>query len=106
LTIDIDNLTEAQLIDLNNRVVARLKLIHQMRSHAQMLDFRIGEKVSFQPDGHPVLSGIIAKYNRKTVTVITSNGQQWNVSPMFLRKFEPRAPAETSSAQIIDMPRK
>ena len=106
MTIDIDNLTEAQLIDLNNRVVARLKLIHQMRAHAQMLDFRIGEKVSFQPDGHPVLSGIIAKYNRKTVTVITSNGQQWNVSPMFLRKFEPHAPAETSSAQIIDMPRK
>lgn len=32
MTIDIDNLTEAELIDLNNRVVAPLKLLHQMRS--------------------------------------------------------------------------
>jgi hypothetical protein len=41
-----------------------------------MLDFSTGETVSFQPDGHSVLSGIISKYNRKTVTVITTNGQQ------------------------------
>jgi len=76
-----------------------------MRAHAQMLDFGIGEKVTFQPAGHPVLSGIIARYNRKTVTVITSDGQQWNVSPMFLRKFESSASPEKASAQIIDMPR-
>jgi len=106
MTIDIDKLTEAELIDLNHRVVARLKFLHQMRAHAQMLDFRIGEKVSFQPDGQPVLSGIIAKYNRKTVTVIASNGQQWNVSPMFLRKCESPVAGESLSAQVINMPRK
>jgi len=106
MTIDIDRLTEAELVDLNNRVVARLKFLQQMRAHAQMLDFGIGEKVTFQPAGHPVLSGIVARYNRKTVTVITSDGQQWNVSPVFLRKFEPPASAEKASAQIIDMPRK
>lgn len=106
MTIDIDRLTEAELIDLNNRVVARLKFLQQMRAHARMLDFSIGEKVTFQPAGHPALSGIVARYNRKTVTVITSDGQQWNVSPVFLRKSESPAPTEEASARIIDMPRK
>jgi len=36
-----------------------------------MLDFSIGERVSFQPDGRPLLTGILTKYNRKSVTVIT-----------------------------------
>jgi hypothetical protein len=50
-----------------------------MRAHAQMLDFSIVQRVSFQPEGHPLLTGIISKYNRKTVSVITENGQQWRV---------------------------
>jgi hypothetical protein len=104
MTIDIDKLTEAELIDLNNRVVARLKFLQEMRAHARMLDFSIGESVCFQPDGHPVLTGIIAKYNRKTVTVITTNGQQWNVSPALLRKAG--ATSAAASAQVINMPKK
>ncbi len=88
--IDIDKLNEAELIDLNHRVVARLKFLQQMRAHGHMLDFSIGQRVMFQPDGHPLLSGIIAKYNRKTVTVIADSGQQWRVSPQFLRRVEPR----------------
>lgn len=31
--IDIDRLNEAELIDLNHRVVARLKFLQQMRAH-------------------------------------------------------------------------
>jgi len=106
MSIDIDKLTEAELIDLNNRVVARLKFLHQMRAHAHMLDFSIGQRVSFQPEGQPPLSGIIAKYNRKTVTVITENGQQWRVAPVFLRKGEPAASPDPVSAQVISLPRR
>jgi hypothetical protein len=106
MAIDIDKLTEAQLIDLNNRVVARLKFLHEMRVHAHMLDFSIGESVCFQPEGHPVITGIIAKYNRKTVTIVTTHGQQWNVSPGLLRKAEVTTAPETGSAQIINMPKK
>ena len=96
--IDIDKLSEAELIDLNHRVVARLKFLQQMRAHGHMLDFSIGQKVTFQPDGHPLLSGIIAKYNRKTVTVITDNGQQWRVAPTFLsRVVEPGVSLPTAT---------
>ena len=34
-------------------------------------------------------------YNKKTVTVITDEGQRWNVSPSFLRKAEPNEVADT-----------
>jgi hypothetical protein len=32
--------------------------LSQMRAHAQMRDFRIGDRVSFQPDGHRRVVGI------------------------------------------------
>jgi hypothetical protein len=91
MRIDIDKLTEAELIDLNNRVVARLQFLAQMRAHAQMLEFKIGDRVSFQPDGHRRVVGMLTRYNRKTVTVITDDGQRWNVSPRLLgRADEPQ----------------
>ena len=102
MSIDIDRLSEAALIDLNHRIVARLKFLHDMRVHSQMLGFSIGERVCFQPAGCPVLAGLIAKYNRKTVLVIADNGQQWKVSPSLLRKIEvtvqPAAPAAGRNA--------
>ena len=68
--IDIDSLSGKELIELNHKIVARLRFLHQMRSHAEMLDFRIGEKVRFRPTGHPELIGTVTRYNKKTVTVI------------------------------------
>jgi len=106
MKIDIDGLKEAELIDLNNRVVARLKFLHQMKAHGAMLEFSIGEQVSFQPDGRPLITGIISKYNRKTVTVVTSDGHQWNVPPMYLRKAEASPRQEPSRGQIIKMLKK
>ena len=41
--INIDELTEAELIDLNHRIVERLRFLSQMHAHERMLEFRIGE---------------------------------------------------------------
>ena len=100
MRIDIDKLTEAELVDLNNRITERLRFLHQMRAHAQMLDFRIGERVFFQPSGRERLIGVLTRYNKKTVTVITDDGQQWNVSPHFLSR-EPAATSSTSDASNV-----
>src|SRR6266481_5705591 len=70
MRIDIDGLAEAELIDLNNRVVERLKFLRHMRAHSQMLEFSIGDRVSFQPEGRPLQVGMLTRYNKKTVTVI------------------------------------
>jgi len=103
MKIDIDKLTEAELVDLNNRIVARLRFLSQMRSHSQMLDFTIGERVTFHPDGHPPLVGIVTRYNRKTVTIITDGGQHWNVAPTLLRKAESRDRPDAGNVKIVPL---
>ena len=61
--IDIDALSEDELIELNHKVVARLRFLSQMRSRSAMLDFRVGERVKFHPDGGPELLGTLTRYN-------------------------------------------
>jgi hypothetical protein len=85
MTINIDQLTEPDLIDLNRRIVERLRFLQQARAHVSMLKFRIGERVSFQADGRGTITGTITRYNKKSVTVVTDHGQRWNVSPVLLR---------------------
>ncbi len=106
MRIDIDGLTEAELIDLNNRVVERLKFLNHMRAHAQMLDFRIGDRVSFQPEGRPLLVGMLTRYNKKTVTVITDSGERWNVAPGLLRRVNSSQSADNRSPNVIQLHRK
>ena len=101
MKIDIDKLTEAELVDLNNRIVERLRFLNHLRAHAEMLEFKIGDRVSFQPAGCPLVIGMLTRYNRKTVTVITDDGQHWNVAPQFLRKVAASEGEESGSAKII-----
>jgi len=101
MKIDIDKLSEEELIDLNNRIVERLRFLNQMRTHSQMLDFKIGDRVAFQPEGRRLLVGMLIRYNRKTVTVITDNGQRWNVSPGLLRKAESPDTTDTGNPKVV-----
>lgn len=103
MNIDIDKLTENELIDLNHRIVARLRFLNQMRAHSQMLDFGIGDRVTFQPDGRPPLFGMITRYNKKTVTVIVDGGQQWNVAPGLLRRAGPGADRESQNSKVVHL---
>lgn len=106
MRINIDGLTEAELIDLNHRIVERLKFLNHMRAHAQMLEFRIGDRVSFQPEGRPMQVGMLTRYNKKTVTVITEGGEHWNVPPGLLRRVDSTQSADNSSANVIQLHRK
>ena len=103
MKIDIDKLTEAELIDLNHRIVERLRFLHQMRSHATMLEFSIGDLVEFQPDGHPLLVGMLTRYNKKTVTVVTSSGQRWNVAPQFLRRASEKDVTPAAHGNVVPL---
>jgi hypothetical protein len=104
--IDIDRLTEAELVDLNNRVVERLRFLNQMRAHGQMLQFRIGDRVSFQPEGQPIVVGMLTRYNRRTVTVITDSGQRWNVAPKLLSRADSSGGAQTPDPNVIQLHKK
>ena len=101
MKIDIDGLTEAELVDLNHRIVARLRFLHQVRAHAEMLEFKIGDRVTFQPPGQGQVEGMLTRYNKKTVTVITGDGRQWNVSPQLLSKVVSPGDASSDGSNVV-----
>jgi len=105
VTIDIDRLTEAELIDLNHRIVARLRFLRQLETHVTMLEFRIGERVRFHPTGRPAVTGMVTRYNRKTVSIVTDDGQRWNVSPQLLERVDIDAHAVTpEGGNVVALP--
>ena len=44
MKIDIDTLTEKELIELNHRIVERLKFLESMRTHAEMMEFSVSSQ--------------------------------------------------------------
>lgn len=106
MSINIDRLTEAELIDLNNRIVERLRFLHQARSHKRMLDFAIGDRVTFQPEGRGIVVGMLTRYNKRTVTVITDSGERWNVAPHLLRRAVESGTAQEGNPNIVPMRKK
>jgi hypothetical protein len=101
MKIDIDHLTESELIHLNEKIVQRLRMIRQMRAHVTMLEFHLGERVWFQTD-RDIVRGTLLRYNKESVTIVTDDGQRWTVSPGFLRKVEEAtsSPATTNVFEI------
>jgi len=93
-----------ELVDLNQRIVARLKFLDSMHAHKEMMQFSVGDQVCFEPPGRGKQFGTLVKYNRKTVTVITASGQKWNVSPHLLSKV--KNVKDKKKSKIIDLHRK
>ena len=86
MSIDIDDMSEAELLELNHRIVARLQLLQQVRTHQTMLGFSLGTRVWFQPEGQARRYGVVTRFNKKTVAVVTDTGEHWKVTPSVLHK--------------------
>jgi hypothetical protein len=106
MKIDITTLSEDELIDLHRRITERLRFLSQTRAHHKMLEFKVGDRVSFKPDDRPALSGVLTKYNKKTVTVITDNGEHWNVAPGLLTLAKDAKASEGKPSNVIQMPKR
>ena len=98
---DIEALSYDELVALNRRIVARLKQLNALRSQYHMLALNRGQRVSFdagaQHGGR--LIATVLKFNRKTVSVLSDDGHQWNVSPHLLspvKDVTPQPPASKS----------
>jgi hypothetical protein len=85
LLAHLDEFTEEELHHLNRLIVERLRLMQQVKAHKAMTQFRVGQRVQFGTSTGQQIVGTLTKYNRKSVTVVTENGQSWTVAPTFLR---------------------
>jgi hypothetical protein len=101
MKIDIDELSEKELIELNQRIVEKLKFLESVRRHKEMIDFNIGERVSFAPAGREKQFGVLVKYNIKTVTVVTDQGERWNVSPFLLSKVKSEKGTKKKKGKLV-----
>lgn len=84
--IDLSRYTEHELMELNRRIVERLRSLQQHRDYKEMTRFSLGDTVSFTPDSGRSIFGTIIRANTKTVTVLSSDGQRWRVSPGLLAR--------------------
>jgi ribosomal protein S17 len=101
MKFDIDSLSYDELVELNHKIVARLKFLDSMHAHKEMMQFSPGDQVCFETPGRGKLLGTLVKYNKKTVTVITESGQKWNISPQLLSKV--KNVKEKMTGKIIDL---
>ena len=106
MKINIDSLSYDELVELNHKIVERLKFLDSMHTHKEMMRFSPGDQVCFEAPGRDKQFGTLVKYNKKTVTVITESGQKWNVSPHLLRKVKNVKSSKSSQGKIIDLPKK
>jgi hypothetical protein len=84
----IKELSEEELRYLNRLIVERLKLITQEKSTRSLSRFNLGELVKFSDNDGRLKTGRIVRLNKKTASVLTSDGQHWNVSPGLLQTAE------------------
>ena len=53
-------------MDLNHRIVERLRFLHQIHAHHTMLKFSIGDRVTFEDGQGRKVEGTLTRYNRKS----------------------------------------
>src|SRR3954452_16071514 len=68
-----------------------------------LVQFKIGDRVVFQAEGGRPVEGMLTRYNRKTVTVITDDGRQWNVSPALLSKAVPATSKAYTRSNVVSL---
>jgi hypothetical protein len=81
----IKPLSIKELIAVNKVVVERIKFLQRSGALIEMEKFQIGEIVSFHGNNQ-FITGRIIKFNQKTISIVTQDNQQWNVSPHLLIK--------------------
>jgi len=86
MNIDINKLSKGELLELNRRIIQRIKYLLGRETRELSKKFIVGDVVEFC-NRENVVRGIVIRINRKTLSVQTKEGR-WNVPPQFLRKVE------------------
>lgn len=99
--IDLARLSEEELVDLNRRIVERLRLIRSARQLVDLARFSVGMRVEFTTDDGRTLQGEITRLNRKTATVCCNPSGHWRVSPALLRPIVEHGPYRSPTERVV-----
>jgi ribosomal protein L35AE/L33A len=104
MNIDFNQYSLSELRELNQKLVAHIKLRHERESQARMVKFTIGDRVCFESSSGELIEGEILRFNKKSVTIETNAKAQWRVAPQFLSKVVDGA-LENSSSKLQKGPK-
>lgn len=96
MPIDIDGPGFEELLEPKQRVAARLKMLESVQAHTEMMAFNLVRRASFAHQAGRIL-GAVVKYDRKTASVLSDNGQRWNISPHLLSPVKDAGSAQPKS---------
>jgi hypothetical protein len=102
--LDLARLSEEELVDLNRRIVERLRLIRSARQLVDLARFSVGMRVEFTTDDGRTLRGDITRLNRKTATVCCNPSGHWRVSPALLRPLIDHESYRSPTERVVPMP--
>ena len=94
MSIDLDNLSREELVELNDRVIDRLKYLDTVHAQQAMKALNIGSQVSFDSRRNGRVFGTVIKFNRKSVVVLTEDRAQWRVPPDILTPIKDATPKQ------------
>lgn len=84
MSIDLTKLSEAELVELTQRIADRLQVIRTAPPLSELDRFSVGMVVDFTTDDGRLMRGAIARLNRETATILSTAGS-WHVPPSTLR---------------------
>lgn len=82
--VDIERLSLEELIDLNKRIVHRMRYLSELKTGAKLNRFEVGDRVSFQ-NGGATVEGVVVRVNRKSLSVRTKT-TLWRIHPDLVKK--------------------
>jgi hypothetical protein len=82
----LDMLSYNELQFFNRRVYEKLKERRAEEAKRSLVNFHIGDKVSFEHTSGTI-AGIIVRLNQRTAGIFTEDGHNWRVAPSFLSKI-------------------
>ncbi|MDO8511891.1 MAG: hypothetical protein Q7S57_01350 [bacterium] len=82
----LDMLSYEELQFFNRRVYEKIKERHTEEAQRCLVNFHIGDKVSFE-HANGTIVGVIVRLNQRTAGIFTEDGHNWRVAPSLLSKI-------------------
>ena len=97
MSVNIENLTIQELIELNGQIINRIKELRKQEQVKAASQFRIGDLVSFIGKDKIKIIGFILSVRTTKISLLTEDNEQWTVSPDLL------TPEEAPSKKLLGL---
>ena len=101
MDLDLDALSTEELKCLHHQISSILNARFTAKRFQDLAKFRIGDRVEFEDSYGETVTGIIERLNRKTVSIGTSEGPGYRVSPGLVRLVQ-QQPIKIVRPKLLD----